>query len=551
MTASMEAYQNFFVSNPAGDGFVPGFYEAPLPQDIASSANYSKSFTWQGASYHNVQLTAGSAITEQATFLSNSTLTFSATLDFSASLQSPDQEGTFIYDDQYFLVTLHQQHTPLRYVISLHGEAGRSAILRQGGGYNLYPDQYLSVGKHSGVLPIPFPQDYVNAPNAYDSALVLEAWPNGLLGTVVGSYPGQYPPEAPSDGFSYSVQAAFQDMPAYSSLHHLNYFGIGVDWSGVSNTNLNKVRGDLDAGNFLGTLKRDIPSYWSGASVPLNATDGGATNQQKIASQFGQLQNTVGPDDTVVFYVASHGGIDATLGPIIAIAHNPSGILTGGDVLTPVDIKSYLALLPAGTLKIVILEACDTAAFGPVLTSLPNVALLTARNASGGTAGEAFVVKSGSAPEARYGVGTGEFSDAVQDELDKGIFDLRQIQQDLANIDVGLIGQTLYLEGSGTSTFQGLSPGLFESGGFDGDLIGPAIAHDLSSVPLAATVIGTNLVLSWPASAVEFTLQSTADLTTPAAWVDSPSIRVIVGTQFSVTNTISPGARFYRLKSTY
>jgi hypothetical protein len=246
--------------------------------------------------------------------------------------------------------------------------------------------------------------------------------------------------------------------------------------------------------------------------------------------------------------VASHRGIHGTLGPIIALSDPPGGVLTGGDVLRPEDIKSYLALLPPTAMKVVILEACDSAAFGPVLTSLPNVAVLTARNNSGDTNGEAFIVKSGTSTEALYGVGTGEFTDGLQDQLNEGIFDLGQIKENLKNLDVGLIGQTMYLEGSGTSIFQGLEPGLIQSSGFDGDLIGPALALPEPEPFLNATMNGNELILSWPTNAAGFALQSTVGLSPSITWNDCTNTPTIVGTQFILTNNISSGAQFYRLR---
>jgi len=59
---------------------------------------------------------------------------------------------------------------------------------------------------------------------------------------------------------------------------------------------------------------------------------------------------------------------------------------------------------------------------------------------------------------------------------------------------------------------------------------------------------GNELILSWPTNAVGFTLQSTLDLTPPVTWLASPSGPAVVGAHFTLTNTTSGGARFYRLK---
>ena len=65
---------------------------------------------------------------------------------------------------------------------------------------------------------------------------------------------------------------------------------------------------------------------------------------------------------------------------------------------------------------------------------------------------------------------------------------------------------------------------------------------------LKAKPNGNELILSWPTNAVGFTLQSTLDLTPPVTWIDSTSVPTVIGAQFTLTNTTSGGARFYRLR---
>jgi hypothetical protein len=56
-------------------------------------------------------------------------------------------------------------------------------------------------------------------------------------------------------------------------------------------------------------------------------------------------------------------------------------------------------------------------------------------------------------------------------------------------------------------------------------------------------------VLSWPASFVGFVLESTPGLSSGALWsVVSPS-PVIVNGNFTVTNTMSGGGKYYRLRT--
>ena len=59
---------------------------------------------------------------------------------------------------------------------------------------------------------------------------------------------------------------------------------------------------------------------------------------------------------------------------------------------------------------------------------------------------------------------------------------------------------------------------------------------------------GNELILSWPTNAPGFTLQSTLDLTPPVTWVDSTSAPAVSGAHFTLTNTTTGGAQFYRLR---
>jgi len=59
---------------------------------------------------------------------------------------------------------------------------------------------------------------------------------------------------------------------------------------------------------------------------------------------------------------------------------------------------------------------------------------------------------------------------------------------------------------------------------------------------------GNELILSWSTNAVGFTLQSTLSLTPPVIWLDSTNPSTVIGARFTVTNTITGGARFYRLR---
>ena len=65
---------------------------------------------------------------------------------------------------------------------------------------------------------------------------------------------------------------------------------------------------------------------------------------------------------------------------------------------------------------------------------------------------------------------------------------------------------------------------------------------------LKARPNGNELILSWPTNAPGFTLQSTLDLTPPVTWLDSTSVPAVIGAHFTLTNTTTGGAQFYRLR---
>jgi hypothetical protein len=65
---------------------------------------------------------------------------------------------------------------------------------------------------------------------------------------------------------------------------------------------------------------------------------------------------------------------------------------------------------------------------------------------------------------------------------------------------------------------------------------------------LTFAVAGPQLVLSWPASPVSYTLQVTSNLAPPAVWSPAPEIPALNGAQISVTLNLGPGSQFYRLQ---
>jgi ELWxxDGT repeat protein len=65
---------------------------------------------------------------------------------------------------------------------------------------------------------------------------------------------------------------------------------------------------------------------------------------------------------------------------------------------------------------------------------------------------------------------------------------------------------------------------------------------------LSMARVGNQIVLSWPTSHGEYTLESTTDLSPPLNWSEVSITPMIVGDQFTVTDTIAGAGQFYRLK---
>ena len=69
----------------------------------------------------------------------------------------------------------------------------------------------------------------------------------------------------------------------------------------------------------------------------------------------------------------------------------------------------------------------------------------------------------------------------------------------------------------------------------------------VSAPQLTLTRSGANVILSWPATAAGFTLQSTTNLGLPAFWTTNSPAPVLVNGQNVVTNALSGIQQFYRL----
>jgi uncharacterized repeat protein (TIGR03803 family) len=110
------------------------------------------------------------------------------------------------------------------------------------------------------------------------------------------------------------------------------------------------------------------------------------------------------------------------------------------------------------------------------------------------------------------------------------------INSDGANPNAGLIfsGNTLY----GTAYYGGTSA--------DGTVFGLSLPS-VSAPPLAITLAGANIILTWPANATGFNLQSVTNLVSRTAWNAVSPAPTVVNGQNAVTNPVSGPVMFYRL----
>ena len=70
----------------------------------------------------------------------------------------------------------------------------------------------------------------------------------------------------------------------------------------------------------------------------------------------------------------------------------------------------------------------------------------------------------------------------------------------------------------------------------------------LRSPPLSILRAGSEVVLSWPTTATDYFLESTEDLNVPVEWAQVNEVPAVVEHQLTVTNTVTGGQKFYRLR---
>jgi hypothetical protein len=75
-----------------------------------------------------------------------------------------------------------------------------------------------------------------------------------------------------------------------------------------------------------------------------------------------------------------------------------------------------------------------------------------------------------------------------------------------------------------------------------------AMANLLAPLPRTSALLsGMNFILTWPANATGFTLQSTTNLVSPVVWTTNSLVPIVVNGQNTVSNSISGAQKFYRL----
>ena len=110
--------------------------------------------------------------------------------------------------------------------------------------------------------------------------------------------------------------------------------------------------------------------------------------------------------------------------------------------------------------------------------------------------------------------------------LNSGMIDVSQYAGQQVTLFMGIVG--------GTSTNAALTVSNFQF-------------YVVLPPSLQIQLAGTNVVVTWPLSAAGYVLQSANKLTPPVSWTTVTNVPVIVNFQYTVTNQISSGSRFYRL----
>lgn len=98
---------------------------------------------------------------------------------------------------------------------------------------------------------------------------------------------------------------------------------------------------------------------------------------------------------------------------------------------------------------------------------------------------------------------------------------------------------------AGENSFQWVAGPLCSRYWIQGIQVTPASSQALPQLTITSS--GSNIILAWPTNAIGFALQSTTDLTHPAAWMTVSSPPNVLNGQNLVTNSIANTRQFYRL----
>src|SRR5207248_2771263 len=82
----------------------------------------------------------------------------------------------------------------------------------------------------------------------------------------------------------------------------------------------------------------------------------------------------------------------------------------------------------------------------------------------------------------------------------------------------------------------------------DSQSIRKGVLASLTLPSLSGTQANNQIVFAWPTNYAGFALQSSTDLNSASNWTNITSNPPVLGSQFVVTNPISGGAKFFRLK---
>ena len=88
----------------------------------------------------------------------------------------------------------------------------------------------------------------------------------------------------------------------------------------------------------------------------------------------------------------------------------------------------------------------------------------------------------------------------------------------------------------------------WDSGGNEGAQLWLVALQSSPSPTLGLQLFGTNLVISWPATLVNYGLETTTNLSLTNYWMPVTNLPVLVNSHKTITNVISYSSQFYRLR---